>query len=387
LARRERLSPEPVVWLLIGVLALATVSFVLSLPYAGGITEVGRAFVKLVLAMLVFPLVLRLIQNSRQIDGLLLTIMLCAGLEAVVSVFLYWAPRETSVQLLSSLGPLGYPTGPDVLRFLPGENDTYTNIARATGTSIDPNVLGGELMLAAALLLAQLFSARPLLSRWMLLILSTFAIFGMLLSHSRSSWVGLAIAVLGLATLRYRLVWLAIVPAAIAVALVPAGRALYARVVAGFAGQDKAAAMRLDEYRNALEIVLQYPLLGIGFGGPPAIDLAPGVSSIYLTVAETMGLPALALFLTLLVWLIGRAAGPLIHAPDPHLQSRLVSLLAVLAAALAGGLFDHYFASTAFPHMVALFWLCCGLLWRSTPAGSACEGYEGAKVETCPSAR
>jgi hypothetical protein len=41
-------------------------------------------------------------------------------------------------------------------------------------------------------------------------------------------------------------------------------------------------------------------------------------------------------------------------------------LLAALVAALVSGLFDHYWASTVFPHMVALFWLCCGLLWRAT---------------------
>ena len=82
------------------------------------------------------------------------------------------------------------------------------------------------------------------------------AVLAMLMSHSRSSWVGLAIGLLLLATLRYRKVWLAIVPAGLAIALLPVGRALYGRVLSGFGGQDKAAGMRIDEYRNALEIVL-----------------------------------------------------------------------------------------------------------------------------------
>ena len=99
---------------------------------------------------------------------------------------------------------------------------------------------------------------------------------------------------------------------------------------------------------------------------PPSIDLAPGVSSLYLTVAETMGVPALVLFSLALAWLLGRAARALLRPTEPRLQGGLSALLAALLAALAAGLFDHYFASTVFPHMVALFWLCCGLLWRAT---------------------
>jgi O-antigen ligase len=366
LARRERLGLDGIGWLLAGLLSLATVSFILSLPYAGDLADVTRKFAKLTLATLVFLLTLRLVRDRTRIDHLLVTLMVCGGLEALVGVALYWAPRDVAVGLLSSLRPIGYPAGPEVVRFLAGENDTYTDIVRATGTSIDPNVLGGELMLVAALLVAQLCSARPRLPRWLLLPLAGVAVVGMLATHSRSSWVGLAVAIVAMATLRYRRLWLIVVPAAIGLAFLPAGRALYARVVSGFLGQDKAAGMRIDEYRNALEIIQQHPLLGIGFGAPPSIDLAPGASNIYLTVAETMGLPALALYLALLGGLLFRSVRALLGPLEPELQSNLASLLAAFIAALASGLFDHYFASTAFPHMVALFWLCGGLLWRTT---------------------
>jgi O-antigen ligase len=129
--------------------------------------------------------------------------------------------------------------------------------------------------------------------------------------------------------------------------------------------------MRIDEYRNALEIVQQHPLVGIGFGAPPSIDLAPGASNIYLTVAETIGLPALFLYLTLLGWLLVRALRLLLSGLDPSMQSALASLMAAFIAALASGLFDHYFASTAFPHMVGIFWLTCGLLWCTTRLAEA----------------
>jgi hypothetical protein len=78
-----------------------------------------------------------------------------------------------------------------------------------------------------------------------------------------------------------------------------------------------------------------------------------------------MGVPALALFSLALAWLLGRAVRAPRRPMEAGLQGGLSGLLAALLAALAAGLFDHYFASTVFPHMVALFWLCCGLLWRA----------------------
>jgi hypothetical protein len=366
LTRREKPALDVVTWLFVAVLGLALVSFILSLPFTGSSAEISRRLLKLFATMLLFPLTQRLVRNRRRLDGLLVAIMVFGAIEAALACVFYFLPRDTTVRLLSSLGPLGYPTGPDILRFLPGENDTFTDVLRATGTSIDPNVLGGELLLAGAVLLSQLFSAAPRLPRWLLAPMSALVVLGMLVSHSRSSWVGLAVALLALATLRYRKLWLALAPAAVAVAVLPAGRALYARVLSGFGGQDKAAGMRLDEYRNALEIISQHPLFGIGFGGAPAIDLAPGVSSQYLTVAETAGLPALLLYLAALALLLLPAARALLMTRlEAGLQTSLASLLTAVIAALVAGLFDHYFASTVFPHMVALFWLCCGLLWRA----------------------
>ena len=365
LQRRRLDRPGPLVVLLIGVLLLAGLAFLLSLPFAGSSSEVGRKFFKLLLAMLAFPLTIALIQDRTRLERLVRLVMLLGGLQAVLAVALHLMPRDVMVRLLSTLGPLGYPTGDTILRFLPGENDTYTDVLRATGTVIDPNVLGGEMMLASALLLSQLFAPRPLLPRLLLITAGGLAVLAMLMSQSRSSWVGLAAGLLLLATLRYRKVWLAIVPAALAIALLPIGRALYGRVLSGFAGQDKAAGMRIDEYRNAFEIVAEYPLLGIGFGNAPAIDLAPGVSSIYLTVAETMGLPALVLLLTLLGLLLTRALRVVLGRCERRLQGLAAGLLTALVAALVAGLFDHYFTSAVFPHMVALFWLYCGLLERT----------------------
>jgi hypothetical protein len=368
--RRSRMRPPAVTLPALGLLLLGLLSFVLSQPYAAS-QEVSRQVFKLLLAVLVFPLTLHLVRSEGQLRGLLGALMAAATLEALLALVIYRLSPESQVGLLSRLAPLGYPTGDAVLRYLPGENDTFTDILRATGTSIDPNSLGGALMLGAALLLTSAVSASKLARRALLLAAGVVVVGAMILTHSRASWLGLAAAMLVVALVRERRLWLLIGPAAAAVALTPIGRVLYGRVLSGFAGQDKAAGMRLDEYRNALEIVRRHPLLGIGFGAPPTLDLAPGVSSLYLTIAETIGLPALLLFLGLVGCLLLRALRLLLRgrrAPSSRLLTGglLASLLATQVAALTAGLFDHYFASTAFPHMVALYWLLLALLYRAT---------------------
>ena len=63
------------------------------------------------------------------------------------------------------------------------------------------------------------------------------------------------------------------------------------------AGSATLLAWGLVEYRQALELIAQYPVFGVGFGASPSVDLPVGVSSMYLTVAEQMGLVGLAAFL------------------------------------------------------------------------------------------
>jgi len=57
-----------------------------------------------------------------------------------------------------------------------------------------------------------------------------------------------------------------------------------------FTGSDRATQMRLGEYKDALILIARYPLFGVGFGSSPDIDTYIGVSSVYLLMAEEMGL-------------------------------------------------------------------------------------------------
>jgi O-antigen ligase len=148
---------------------------------------------------------------------------------------------------------------------------------------------------------------------------------------------------------------------AVIVGVSPFGQTVLERLASGFAAQDKAAALRLDEYRNAFSIIARYPLLGIGFGPAPDIDLQEGVSSLYLSLAEQTGLIGSSLYLLAIgSALVGALRAGRSAASEP--ATLLSGLLAAVVAALVAGLFDHYFVNKDFPHMVALLWLNVGLL-------------------------
>jgi hypothetical protein len=349
-------------WLLIAYLVTAVAALVVGVSYAVPSGAAIRSFLKYLAAIGLFVVVVDVVRDRATVRRLLRALILGGILAAALGLAIHALPRPTIVEVLSSLSVLGYPSGPGVLRFLPAPNNTYSDTLRAVGTSIDPNVYGGMLMLAATLMLAQSFARRPVLPRWLLpggLALTATA---MVASESRASWLGLAAAGALLATIRDRRLWLLAVPAAGVLAVLPLGQRMLARLASGFAAQDRAAALRVDEYRQALKIIADYPVLGVGFGGAPEVGTFVGGSSIYLLVGEHTGLIGLGLFLLTLAAVAFAGLRAALTAPDVEDRELAATLLAALLAAALVGNLDHYFMNPQFPHMVALFWLYTGLL-------------------------
>jgi len=347
-------------------LVTAVVALVIGASYAPPSGAATRSFLKYWAEIGLFFVVVNVVRERATIRLLLRMLALCGMLAAAIGLVLQALPRPTIVEVLPSLSVLGYPSGREVLRFLPGPNNTYSDTLRAVGTSVDPNVFGGMLMLAATVMLAQTFAPRPILPRWLLVAGLAVTAAAMIASQSRASWLGLAAAGAVLATIRDRRLWLAGVVGGAAMLALPQGQRMLARLSSGFAAQDRAAALRLDEYRQALRIIADYPILGVGFGGSPEVGTFVGVSSIYLLVGEQTGLIGLALLL-LTLFVLGldglRAA---VTAPDREDRSLVATLLATLVAAMVVGNLDHYFMNPVFPHMVALFWLYAALLAAAT---------------------
>ncbi|MSQ23503.1 MAG: hypothetical protein EXR58_02970 [Chloroflexi bacterium] len=357
---RKGLVTTPIDGWLGMLIGFALVSFVLGSGYAAIAGEQFRLFLKLLNSMLFFYGVTQVVETKGNLLKVLRVLLVAGGLAATIAIVLYALPRELGVRALSALRPLGYPIGEQVIRVIAG-----TSTVRATGTSIDPNVLGGLLMLVGVLGSASLLAGKPLLRRPLLTAIMLAVVAGVVLSYSRSSWIGFAAGVGFIAGFKDRRAWWLIGIAIGAVLVLPQGQVLLDRFTSGVEVKDQAAAMRLGEYKDALTLISQYPFLGVGFGEAPTIELYVAVSSIYLLIAEEMGLVGLTIFIAS----VGLA---LVHSfrgkgnEASELAVAVTGLQGALIAALVAGLFDHYFFNIRFPHMVGLFWLLVGLLVVAT---------------------
>lgn len=361
----------------VGVPGAAVVAFVLVASaafLAGGATspippEMIRRIGKLLASLLFFLVVRALLTSEQRLFWLTRWLMYAGAVQGAIGAGLMVLSPLSQLTVLSRLQVIGYPTA-DVLRYVPGPNNTYTNQLRAIGTSVDPNVFGGTLMLALSLIVVQWAAPRPVLPRLVLVLLALPTGAGVLLSLSRASWLGLAAGLVLIGALRYRRILLVGAVVGLALLATPTGQEFVARFVSGFSTADRATAFRVGEYANAFTLVQRYPLLGIGFGQSPDIDVTAGVSSVYLLVAEQTGLLGLFVYLAALLTTWWTGARGLARGPDPG-QTRAQSealpgvhaaFLAALSGALVAGLLDHYFANQAFPHAVALFWLYAAAL-------------------------
>jgi polysaccharide biosynthesis protein PslJ len=341
-------------------LGLALASFLLGLTYSVS-PERLRLFLKGINSTLFFFSVINLTQSAAALRTTIAALLVGGAVAACIALAILVLPPETAMVALSALAPLGYPSGPGVLRPI-ADTDTL----RAVGTSIDPNVLGGLLMSVSALLAAQIFSARPVLDRRLLWLIAVPVLAALLFTYSRTAWGGLMVAVAVIATVRHRKLWLFALGAGVLMMLMPQGQLFVERFLSGMAFQDRAAVMRLGEYRDALNLISMYPWFGIGFGETPAIGLYLGVSSMYLLIGQEMGLIGLSSFLLILGVVAWQAVAAYRSAANEEARGLLLSAGSVMAAVAAAGLFDHYFTNIQFPHMMALFWLCMGLLVSAT---------------------
>jgi O-antigen ligase len=349
---------DPLLLIFIG---LAITSFTLGVLSVTA--EVARFFLKTINSLLFFFTVTNCLRQRGQLNQMVKALLLAGFGASAIALAIYVLEPNTANRLLSSLRVLGYPSGA-VLRYIAG-----TDTLRAIGTSIDPNILGGTLVLVIPLGLSQLFAEAPLFRRWQMVAMLSAMGLTMILTFSRGSWVGLTAAILFLAGLRYRRLLIFFVLFAAILYFLPMGGLVVERVVSGLRVEDQAAAMRLGEYKDALRLIAQYPWLGVGFGGAPSIDLYVAASSIYLLMAEEMGLVGLGVFLITMIVLFVYVLGSLRGVGEARLQAIQIGALGSVVGALTAGIFDHYFFNLYFPHTVALFWLFVGLAVVATKMG------------------
>ncbi len=140
-------------------------------------------------------------------------------------------------------------------------------VDRLAGMLVDPNAYGGLLTVAYAILLLDGDSERPLLSRCLRLLGLVSLSAGLMLTSSRSAWIGFAVLTLVGAARNPRLLLLVLVMAAVGVAAVAysAGEEGFESLLATSSRRDTIDE-RLEINRNALQMFLEHPGFGAGIG-------------------------------------------------------------------------------------------------------------------------
>ena len=362
--KQGKLVTVPVGVPILVFLALAVASFVAGLGHAPPTQTVVRHFAEVLLSIFLFFMVVDTVRTEARLTKFVRAILLAGFLASIIAIVLYVLPDRTTMDLLARLRVFGYPEGPGVLRFI---RDDPSLTQRATGTSVDPNVLGGLLIMTLALSVPQNFGARRIMPRvWSVVIAATMAV-ALILTISRGSFAGVGMALLGLGLVRYRKVLVVVLVVVGLILVLPQTQAYVTHFFEGVQGEDLATQMRAGEYQDAFSLIGRYPIFGVGFTGSPDLDTYLGVSSVYLLMAEEMGLVGLGAFLMVMLTLFGWAWRSRRAArASPVLEPMWWGLHTALAGAMVGGVLDHYFFNLDFHHSVVFFWLYVGLAASAT---------------------
>jgi polysaccharide biosynthesis protein PslJ len=339
-------------------MVMALFSFVFGLTHSRVSSFAVRRFAEILLGIALFFVAVNSVRSEGEMVWVVRWLMVAGWLSALIAVAFYVIPTEWTVAILNRLARFDYPGGYEALRWI---EDDPAGTMRAIGTAVDPNVLGGMMILVTALLAPQLFTCDRLLPRWLAWFMFATAAIALYLTYSRSALLGMTAAIGLIGVLKYRRLLILGLVAGFMLLLLPQTQAYIARLVAGFAGADLATQMRFGEYKDAIALVQRYPLFGVGFVSAPDIDLYLGVSMLYLIIAENMGLVGLLLFVALMVWFFMLMFRSWRRGFGPRLEPIVLGLTGGVLGALVSGVFDHYWFNMTYPHMTVLLWLYIGL--------------------------
>lgn len=365
--RQRTIVTAPIMAPLLVFMLVAVFAFIFGLSNGPLTPTLLRHFAELLLSLGFVLVVVDYAVSRRRLARLVQALLVAGAVAAFLGIVLWSLPDETANNALNALQRIGYPGG-WVVRYIE-ENPELAE--RAIGTSVDPNSFGGLLVLVGALVGPQLVAARPLFRRSVIALIAGLVFLALVLTFSRGAMVGLAAGLGFVALARYRRLLPYMLGGALLFLLIPAAQGYVARFAAGLRGEDLATQMRFGEYLDALELILRYPLFGVGFAGSPDIDVYLGVANVYLTIAQQMGLLGLVAFFSLIATVFITAFFTRHRVRlDPQLDPLWLGLHAALVGGLVAGIFDHYLFNINFHHAVTLFWMLVGMAAAATRLGA-----------------
>lgn len=361
--KQRRIITAPVALPLILFIIAAVFAFIFGLANGPLTPTLLRKFAELLLSLGFVLIVIDYCRTWARLERLVQLLLLMGAAAAIIAIGLWLLPDDTANSALNALSRVGYPGG-WVIRYIE-ENPELSE--RAIGTSVDPNSLGGLLLMIGALVGPQIATRKPLFRRWVIWGIAGLVLLALVLTFSRGAMLGLAAGLGFVAMARYRRLIPYMLVAALLLLLLPFTQAYIARFLEGFQGSDLATQMRFGEYKDALRLIARYPVFGVGFAGSPDIDLYTAVASVYFTIAGRMGLFGLSAFFgvigTVFVYAFRNRKAA---RTDERRDAVWLGLHAALVGALVAGVFDHYLFNMDFHHAVTIFWMVLGMAVAST---------------------
>lgn len=358
IGKERRFIASPLGGPVLAFMALALFSFALGLTHSPANQFIMRRFAEILLGIALFFVTVNSVRTEGEVVWVTRWLLLAGWGAATLAVLFYVIPAEWTIAILNRLARFDYPGGAGALRYI---EDDPEGTMRAIGTAVDPNVLGGMLILVGGLVAPQVVARERVIPAWLAWSMMATAVLAIYLTYSRSALLGLAASVGLLAVVKYRrLLWVGLV-GLVLLFFLPQTQAYVDRLLAGFAGQDLATQMRFGEYKDALILIRRYPIFGVGFSGVPDIDLYLGVSMVYLIIAQNMGLVGLIAYLITVASFFVISVRAWRHGVSGRLEPILLGMVGAVLGALVSGIFDHYWFNMTYPHMTVLFWLYLGM--------------------------
>ena len=364
--RQQSVITAPVTLPLVIFIVLAVFAFIFGLANGPLTSNLLRHFAELIISLGFVLVIVDYFNQWNRLERMIRVIIMAGAGAAAVAILLWLLPDSTSNDILNMLQRVGYPGGL-VIRYIE-ENPELAE--RAIGTSVDPNALGGLLLMIGALTAPQLLAKRTVLPRSWTLIAGGLIFVALILTFSRGALVGLAAGLGFVALARYRRLIPYLLFGGLLFLILPVTQGYLERFVEGLQGQDLATQMRFGEYRDAVSLIARYPLFGVGFAGSPDIDLYLGVANVYLTIGQQMGALGLASFGVIIGTVFGYGfLNRDCFKGNETLDPIWIGLHAAVVGGLVVGVFDHYLFNIDFHHAVTAFWLFLGLAVAATRTG------------------
>ncbi len=243
---------------------------------------------------------------------------------------------------------------------------------RVYATMENPNNLGQVLIMILPFYAAAALSSNSFTKRFIIFVMSLPPLAALVLTYSRSAWVGFAVAAFVFVLLtNWKIAPLFIFVGLAAIPFLP--RTIYNRIISMWNLRDSSISYRFLIYRTIEPVVEKYWLTGTGLGSDVFMKVVrnyplhtgvvpPHTHNLYIQVLIETGIAGLISFVGFLVNIIKRGIKSIKLQEDKYIKYSIIAGVSSLAGILTVGLAEYVWY---YPRVMVIFWVVIGLLLAS----------------------